>query len=343
MRAKQLSGALALTLAALLLAACGEQTPVPTAEPKAPVEASSSVDRAVATTGDVITYRVTVDYDPAYTVEIPEPGAKIAGFRITDLGREEPREVAGRILEERWYTLRADLVGSYVLPPVTVTFSKAQQDGPKAEGDEAGEPAVTSVETLQTSAIFVEVESVLPGDGEDQATDIRDLKPLQKIASPIPWTWIIAGAVALLALLAAVLAWRRRPAKIVPSEPPHEVAFRQLNALRGTDFKDPEAVRRFHFRISEVVRGYVEDRFGLNATDLTTEEIAAVLPNLTPLPPSLGQQLETFLKETDRVKFADYAPLEDEIRGTYDRALGFVEATRPVEESAHEATEQEAA
>jgi len=324
----------------LLLAACAEEAPPAPAEPKAPVEAASSVDRAVATTGDVLTYTVTVDYDPAYTVEIPEPGAEIAGFRITDLGREEPREAAGRVIEERWYRLRADLVGSYVLPPVSVTYSASRpSDLPDEEEDETAdesesatsEEAVSSLETVQTSAIFVEVESVLPGDGDEAATDIRDLKPLQEVAPALPWVWIIAGAAALLLLLVAFLLLRRRPAKVVPPEPAHEVAFRELNALRGTDFTDPEAVRRFYFRISEVVRTYVEGRFGLNATDLTTEEIVAELPKLTSLQGGPRQQLETFLEDTDRVKFADSATTEDEIGSTYDRALSFVEETRPLE------------
>ena len=52
----------------------------------------------------------------------PRPAADIAGFRIIDVGSEEPREEGDRRIEERWYKLRADLVGSYVLPPVEVAY-----------------------------------------------------------------------------------------------------------------------------------------------------------------------------------------------------------------------------
>ncbi len=305
-----------LAAAGLLLALAGcaaSQTPAPKVEePRPPVEAATAVDRAVATTGDVITYSVTVDHDPGFEIELPEPGAEIAGFRIFDLGRDEPAERRGRRVESRWYKLRADIVGSYVLPPVSVSYRPAG-------GDEW--------RTIETSAIFVEVESVLPAGGE--AADIRDLKPLRRVRRGPPWPWIGAGLAALALAAAAGLAWYRRARPVAPSIPPHELAFSQLTTLRGIDFDDPLAVRRFHFRISEIVRAYVEGRWGLNATDLTTEEILPELAELYGLAAAEAEQLSRFLGATDRVKFAEHRPPPEEIEATWERALGFVEATRP--------------
>lgn len=315
--------------AAALLAACAQPTPEPQtpSEPLPPVETRSRVDRAIATTGDVITYTVTVDHDPAYEVSLPETGADIAGFRIIDVGSEEPREEKGRRIEERWYKLRADLVGSYVLPPVTVTYRPTQEAGGE-EGDEAETVDEAPPESVRTSEIFVEVQSVLPEGGE--ATDIRGLKPLRQLDRPTPWWMFAAGAaVAALAGLLAFLLWRRkRRAVEVPTRPAHEIAYEALERLRRTDFEDHEAMRRFHFEISEVIRGYVENRFRLNATDLTTEEIVDHLGEVRDLAGDSGRRLHTFLDATDRVKFAAYDPSEDEITETYEGALSFVETTR---------------
>ena len=320
------------TMLVLSAVSCAQQARmVESGEARDPVEATGAVDRAVATTGDLITYRVTVDYESDLEVEIPDAGAEIAGFRIVDLGREEPRERKGRIIDERWYQLRADLVGSYVLPPVEVGYRKAMADGE--------EPAPW--ETLSTSEIFVEVESVLPLDGE--ADDIQGLKPLRKIQRPMPWLWVVLGLVGVAIL--AVLIWlylrrRARQRALVPVIPPHELAFAALESLRRTDFNDAVAVRRFYFEISEAIRAYVEGRFGLNATDLTTEEIVTSLPVLGELQADQDSILQSFLMDTDQVKFAHHEPSKGEIESTYERALGFVEATLPVvEEEAGEPEE----
>lgn len=295
-----------------------------------PVEVSASVDRAVATTGDLITYRISVNHDAGYEVEIPEAGAEIAGFRIVDVGREAPRDVKERVIEERWYQLRADLVGSYVLPPVSLEYRALPADAETAEGGDWL--------TVATSEIFVEVESVLPTGGE--AEDIRGLKPLRQVDRRIPWLWIavVFLAAALLAWLAWFL-WRRRADRLanIPPIPAHELAFKALDELRATDFSDPRAVRRFYFAISEVIRAYLEGRFGLNATDLTTEEILADLPDIGGLPPAQNASLRRFLLDTDQVKFAHHEPDQAEIEITYEAALKLVEETRPrVEQECNE-------
>ncbi|MDX1502166.1 MAG: hypothetical protein R3325_07370 [Thermoanaerobaculia bacterium] len=317
-----------LSLLSLLAAACAREAEVvaPNGEPPPPVEARAAVDRAVATTGDLITYRVEIEHDPAYEVVVPEAGAQIAGFRIVDAGAEPERTRRGRRIVERWYRLRADLVGSYVLPPVRVSFHLP------AEGEEGETGAV------ETSALFVEVESVLPAEGG--VDDIRDVKPPRRVADRWPWLWVAAAGVAL-AALALLLAWWRRRGRVAPTpeRPAHEIAFAELERLRGTDFDDPRAVRSFHFAISETVRGYVERRFGVNATDLTTEEITAAVGSLPDLGPAERSALVAFLQQTDLVKFAHHEPSREEIGVTWERALGFVEATRPRPEAQDEPEE----
>jgi hypothetical protein len=309
-------GLLAAALGALAAGCGASETAAPApvaAQPRAPVEATTTVDRAVATTGDVITYTVSVEHDPELEIDLPEPGAEIAGFRIFDLGREAPSDRGGRRVESRWYKLRADIVGSYVLPPVQVGFR------PPGSAE--------AWQTIETSAIFVEVESVLPADGE--AADIRALKPLREVRRGPPWPWIAAGLTALALATIGLWLWSRRPRPAAPLVPPHVLAFSELDALRGTDFEDPAAVRRFHFRISEVIRTYVEGRWGLNATDLTTEEILPQLAGLAELPADEAVRLSRFLRATDRVKFAEHRPRPSEVAETWEQALGFVEATCP--------------
>ncbi|MEE8409284.1 MAG: hypothetical protein V3T05_06750 [Myxococcota bacterium] len=316
----------ALSIAALLgLGACNHQPkPEIPSEPKPLVHAETSVDRAVATTGDLITYSIVVEHDASIEVQIPEAGAEIAGLRIVDLGRDPPKTDNGRVTRRRWYSLRADLVGSYVLPPLTVTFRKPAADAGTAADGEAAESELVR---LHTSEIFIEVKSVLPADGE--ATDIRDIKPLQRRRySPPWWTFALAGsALLLVAGIVILLLLRRRAEVVVPAPPPHEIAYAALDSLRTTDFLDSAALRRYYFALSEVLRTYVEGRFTVNATDLTSEEILPRIAALGDLPPTEQVRLRDFLAETDRVKFAAYVPAMPEVEATYEKALTFIETT----------------
>ncbi len=310
----------AVAFAAGTLVACASGEPAGDAETKPPAELRASVDRTVATTGDLITYTVEVERDPGVEVELDEPGADIAGFRIVDLGRAPAETLAsGRLLERRWYELRADLVGAYVLPALTATYS--QPSGPGAD--------------LETGEISVEVESVLPED-RSEATDIRDIKPLRRIDTPA--SWLLWAGLALAAVALGLVWWwwrRRRPdgsAPEAPPVPPYDLAIRELERLRRTDFSDLRELRRYYFDVSSVIRAYVEGRFGLNATDLTTEEILGRLDGLVRLESLQARRLERFLVATDQVKFAARLPVPEEIERTYEQALGFVTATRPSED-----------
>jgi hypothetical protein len=327
----------ALLAGLILLPGCERQAEVlPGEEPRAPVEVRAAVDLAVATTGDLITFRVTVDYDPTWEVQIPDPGSEIAGFRLVELGRDEPRESRGRVIESRYYQLRADLVGSYVLPPVTVAYRPGQP--PDSQAPESGADPAEPWSEATTSEIFVEVESVLPTSG--RAEDIRDLKPLRDVRRRPPWLWIGLGSLLAIGVALAigwwVRRWRRRLSQ-VPPRPAHEIAFETLATLRRTDFDDAEAVRRFHFQISETIRSYVENRFEFNATDLTTEEILDWLDLGEGPEEGQGEQLGQFLRDTDQVKFAHHDPTRPDIELTYERALRFVEATREPDEPLEEA------
>ena len=321
MALRSISARLVLAFAAVTVVACASGEPAGDAEAKPPAELRASVDRTVATTGDLITYTVEVEHDPEVEVELDDPGVDIAGFRIVDLGRAPVETLAsGRLLERRWYEVRADLVGSYVLPALTATYGEPSGPG-------GG---------LEAAEISIEVESVLPED-RSEATDIRDIKPLRRIdtaASWLLWTGLALAAAAL--ALAAWWWWRRRrpdgSAPEAPPVPPYDLAIRELERLRRTDFSDLRELRRYHFAVSSVIRAYVEGRFGLNATDLTTEEILGRLGGLVRLEPLQARRLERFLVATDQVKFAAHLPAPEEIERTYEQALGFVTATRPRED-----------
>lgn len=159
---------------------------------------------------------------------------------------------------------------------------------------------------------------------------------LLDIAGPvaIPWdwrAWLLTGLVLLVLALLAWWAWRRfrRPPAPAPAAPPVPAHTRALNELEAAlrDLGDPE---RFCTRVSGVLRGYLEERFGVNAPDRTTEEFLGELRGGGPL--NLDQQglLADFLTRCDAVKFARYPATEEELRGLHRAAWRLVRETEPV-------------
>ena len=321
-------------------------------------EATSRVDRNDVAFGDDVTLTVEVRSDPALDVELPQPSA-FDGFRTVDQRTLRDDGSHPRV-ERRWYRLRAERAGSLTLPALSVRYRAASRaagarareaegaaddasalplDGGESTGDRGEEhdrePEVWT--TIATAPIAVEVRSLLPPDVAEPPA-IRDIKPLQRIERPRPWLWL-AVAVALVTVLAGALALfvrRRRaaPAEPAPAIPAHQIALAALERLAALDLRDDEALRRFYFALSEIVRGYVEGRFGLNATDLTTEEIVASLDRL-PLPAAGADALGAFLGDADRVKFAAYRPRREDAASMLERARRFVEDTRPVAAPLH--------
>lgn len=303
--------------AAVALAACaGEQAPAGDDAGTAGVTALAAVDRSTVTVGDPIRYTVELRHPEQVAPHLLGPVADgaIGGLQVADAGVERARRSRGVVVERHWWLLRADGTGSFVLPPAVVTYD--------AGGGE---------QRLESNEVFVDVASVLPDDAED----IRDVKPPRRSTSWTRWLWAAAGALAVMGALLAWWWWRRRRDRTAAAQPallPHEIALRDLDRLRRTDFTSLAELRRYYFEISEVLRRYVEARFGLNATDLTTEEILAKLSELRGLAGAESVSLREFLLATDRVKYAAAVPTGGEIEQTYELALSFVESTRPRED-----------
>lgn len=144
------------------------------------------------------------------------------------------------------------------------------------------------------------------GDGT-QMTDIHDIKPILDLGPDWQWLLYAAGGIALLLGLVALAWWlwkrRRTPGVIPAAEPPiapDAEAYGALDALAAESGPDP---KQFYFRLSAVLRRYVERRFDFPAAEMTTEELLPRVDQL-PLDPSLAGELKAFCREADPIKFA---------------------------------------
>lgn len=158
--------------------------------------------------------------------------------------------------------------------------------------------------------------------------DIRSIKAPVPIPSGWAWlAWLLGGAALAALAWAAYKRWRRKREQPVPEViiPPHERARKRLEeALRWID--DPKL---FCTAVSDALRIYLEERFGLHAPERTTEEFLAELQGAAHLSFSQKQSLAVFLEHCDLVKFARAEPTQTALRDLHGAALTLVSETEP--------------
>lgn len=275
---------------------------------------SSQVNSAVVTTDEQIRFTVTLDRDASVSASLPEVGAKISGFRVVDYGVEDPKQSEGRIVEELWYILQADISGSYLLPSIQLSYTG--KDGSPHEA--------------KTSEIFVEVKAV--ESTEEGGEDIKDIKPIIRSAFRVPvWAWVMLALV-----LVGLVVWLVKLRRGRPQDPeiqisPFDRAIEALKRLRQID-GDFTDWRGFHFHLSEVLRLFCEQKFGLPMTDLTYEEIKTQISQLAELDAEERSELLSVLEHCEGVKFADRPADEASSLELWDRTDAFVRAFAPQEQ-----------
>lgn len=169
-----------------------------------------------------------------------------------------------------------------------------------------------------------------PASGED----IRDIRPPIPIPAPTRWgPWLVGGGGALAGALLGVLLLRRRQARTLG------LTDRTLQRLRTAEAHiESEDAYAFAIHLSEILRQYLEGRFGLPATQQTTPEFLRDLATRDlPEVANSHDLLYGFLDACDAAKYARYALGRARMEAMVDDAARFVEATRPVPRSARRA------
>jgi hypothetical protein len=185
--------------------------------------------------------------------------------------------------------------------------------------------------------LWVEVDSLsVPVRHTVAATDT--LRPIAGSWEP-PRTWWpwVAGALVSVGLGALGLWLRRRRREeheepVRPALPPHVEALRALAAIERERWPERGETKRHYSEVVDVLRRYLERRFGVEAMERTTEEI---LEELRRHRVELDG-LEALLRESDLVKFAKFQPPVARAMDALERVRRMVRLSTPREGEAEE-------
>lgn len=276
----------------------------------------TTLDPVVITVGDPVRLVVTVRHAADARVVWPDP-FELDPFELVDMRLLAPVPEGTRMRSSAELTVTAFELGELTLPTFEVEVVDAAGDTVR----------------LATATAMVSVESV----GRDEGGDIRDIKgPLAipfRVVTLLPW---LAGVVAVGA--AAYWLYRRyrrrhRPdvqVPLVPPRPAHEIAHESLDALEASGLLELGEVKIYHIRVSDIIRVYAQDRFGVEAMEMTTGGVLDGLRRTGALS-GVVADFRQLLDRCDLVKFAKFRPAVPVCRDLVPLGRRLVDTTTPAD------------
>ena len=161
-------------------------------------------------------------------------------------------------------------------------------------------------------------------------------KPIvEPISAPITmkevFPWILAVLLLVLLVLGIWLLVRHRKRRsdgegnIVrgPVIPPYDKAVGDLENLRQQKLWQSGKVKEYYSSLTDIAREYIEGQFGVNAIEMTTDDILDEVALLHFSPETFGKLKET-MEVADLVKFAKYSTSSLESENAMTSMTGFV-------------------
>lgn len=278
------------------------------------------------TVGDSFVVTVELLTPEGYAVEFPTAEA-FGEIPTRTLDATGPLPAESGAAWRTSYELTPLVSGELELPPLAVAY--------RPPSDAGTQPAFK--QELVSSPLKLQVASVLTAN--DAPTAPRDISaPLLPPAPPTP-LWqkltIVAAATTCVALAFLVYrAWRRYASRPPPPIAPEVWALQALATLEDPTWLDASRLREFTYRVTEILRAYIERKFGLAAPEMTTEEFLTVLARRRHSLPYDADRLRAFLESCDFIKYAALQPRREDAASMLATARAFVHATAAAAEAA---------
>ena len=154
------------------------------------------------------------------------------------------------------------------------------------------------------------------------AEEFHDISPPVDYSLIPPWLVfvIVFVALSLLGLMVWLFVKRRKPG--LPPKLPRDIALEELERI-GCEI-ERMGPYQFSIRVSDILRKYVTQQYGLPATRQTSIEFLTTLAKASPFSVDEKSLLEDFLNRCDLIKFARYEATTSDSESLLGEAVRFV-------------------
>ncbi len=287
------------------------------------IKATARLDSTNILLGDQIKLFLEIDHPKNVKVGFPQVPDSINGLiEVLNHSKIDTFKMDNEefIKQIQSYTITCFDSGSYRIPPY---WFKIDIDG--------------HIDSVPSNGVTLNVFS-MKIDTTKGPTDIKmpyDAPLTLKEVTPYILGVILIGAIIFLILYSIKRKKNNKPIfsrPKKPKEPAHIVALRELDRIKREKIWQKGKHKQFYSQVTEALRVYIEDRFGIPAMEQTSDEtIESFRIDKSLLTEKQFNELSEILKLADLVKFAKYTPLPDDDSKSLENAYIFVNETKKVE------------
>lgn len=288
---------------------------------------NAKLDTFAMRIGEQTRARLELSIDSGYDVVLPE--------------LEKEKLVEGiEVLESKEYSLDVDGGRkNYIQEYLITSFDSTRYEIPPFE-------VVVDKDTFASNRLILDVYSV-----EIDTANINNIAGPAGVVD-VQLTWeevrdaiylaIILILVAVALVMTTISLIKNKPiiriVKVKPKLPSHVIAINRIDEIRNNESLSAEGnEKEYYTQLTDVLREYMHDRFGIDAQEMTTSEIIDELLKIKDK--ESIKELKEILEVADLVKFAKMKPDERENRLNMTNAIEFVNETKNAEEQIVQPTE----
>ena len=292
----------------------------------AQVNVKASMDTSMMLIGDQTNFRVEASFPDGYKVMLPVMADTVSrGLEIVEAGAIDSAIADGFVRISQKYVVTNFDSGWYAVRQL-----------PFAILDKDGNPDTIYSEQVYYGVMTMPLDTANPNA-------ICPPKPMaeapfifKELTHYLKWGLLIllAAFAVVFAVYALIKRKRNEPifVKPKPQEPAHVVALRQLDQLKEQKLWQRGLVKEYYSSLTDIARGYLNGRFGLQAMESTTSEIMQMTKDVPEIDKDLRKNLQDLLERADFVKFAKAQTVANENEASFDFVEHFVLTTKPVEQ-----------
>lgn len=285
----------------------------------ADIKTTASVDTNGLLIGERIPITLYVEAPKDYHVVWPDISDTLGMLEIIKRTNIDTLDDVDKLLLNQKLMVTTFDSGSYKLPAFTWMYSKP--------GHSTLFPAKSK--PLKLNFTTVQVDTTEP---------MKDIHPI--IDEPIKfaevWPLILIILLIIAAIVLAYFWWKKRNKKQIqtrkpqpekPKAPAHILAFAELDDLEKRQLWQNNQVKKYYIELTEILRRYIERRYGMMALEMTSDEILSKIWNYSVKEENV-KILEEVLTIGDLTKFAKHTPSAEDNEKCMDYARQYINKTK---------------